>query len=129
MTDHSVDINKMVDNDIREVAKQAAREAVAQGYDHQATRDPEHRERWLDTAACIRSGEWDANSDVSTAILGALAALDAVAPLIVGRCAETARGDQNADLRDDDRVRFWVSGRKDAADAILALAPKEGETT
>jgi hypothetical protein len=66
----------MITDDIREVAKQAAREAVARRHDIDG---------WSSQAALIRIGELDDEPDVHDAILGALAALDAVAPLIVAR--------------------------------------------
>jgi hypothetical protein len=121
----------MTDNDIREVAKQAAREAVARQYEavgHGAS------------AARIRAGGHDDIAGVSDAIAVALAALEAAAPLIVGRCAEAARG-----VGEDARSTAFVSPNGSAKReqclgvvgaaavierAILALAPKaEGEPT
>jgi hypothetical protein len=120
----------MTDEHLIEVAKQAAREAIAV--------QKEAAGRWND-AALIRRGHWDNLTEVRDAITGALAALDAVAPLILGRAG--------VDRELLDFVTLWmcrlVDGEASESEVAgvlqhypdapwehgRALAPKEGETT
>lgn len=126
-TNHSGDVNKMVDP-FREAARQAAREAVAASpaWSFYSTDE-------------ILAGKADRSPALWSALLGADAALAAIAPLIRAQCAEVARERAKVNLSmadwhraegDTHSPKTWVrDARSNEAErierAILALNEKE----
>ena len=111
----------LITPDIREAARQAAREAVAL---------MEEADGMKGAAADVRSGRWDERPHVAYALAGADAALAAAAPMIVRAHSDAAKRFKSRleDVRDErhfpahllavvDEIDEWL-------DAILALTPE-----